>query len=83
MRSTPAVACDPNSRGKGLGRTVIAAGLAFGGTRFGPAAFRVTVASFNARALHTVASLGFERVGSFKAIRDARDFDVLVRLEAR
>ncbi len=73
----------PELTGQGLGRTVISAGLAFGRTRFAPAAFRVTVASCNVRALHTVASLGFQRVGSFKASRDARDFDVLVRAEAR
>ncbi len=73
----------PELTGQGLGRAVISAGLAFGRARFAPAAFRVTVASFNARALHTVASLGFEQVGSFKAIRDARDFDVLVRVEAQ
>lgn len=73
----------PELTGQGLGRTVISAGLAFGRGRFAPVAFRVTVASFNARALHMVASLGFERVGSFKASRDARDFDVLVRVEAR
>ena len=73
----------PELTGQGLGRTVISAGLAFGRARFAPAAFRVTVASFNARALHTVASLGFERVDSFKASRNARDFDVLVRIEAR
>ncbi len=71
----------PELTGQGLGRTVISAGLAFGRAWFAPAAFRVTVASFNARALHTVASLGFERVASFKASRDARDFDVLVRVE--
>jgi ribosomal-protein-alanine N-acetyltransferase len=73
----------PELTGQGLGRAVISAGLAFGRTRFAPAAFRVTVASFNARALHTVTSLGFQPVGSFKASRDARDFDVLVRVEAR
>jgi len=73
----------PELTGQGLGRAVISAGLAFGRARFAPAAFRVTVTSFNARALHTVASLGFERVGTFKAIRDARDFDVLVRVEPR
>jgi len=73
----------PELTGQGLGRAVISAGLAFGRARFAPVAFRVTVASFNARALHSVASLGFERVGSFKAIRDARDFNVLVRVEAR
>lgn len=62
----------PELTGQDLGRAVISEGLTFGRARFAPAAFRVTVTSFNARALHTVASLGFERVGSFKASRDAR-----------
>jgi ribosomal-protein-alanine N-acetyltransferase len=42
----------------------------------------VTVASFNARALRTVESLGFEKVGTFEAARNARAFTVLVRSEA-
>ena len=71
----------PSLTGQGLGRAVIAAGLDFGRATFAPAAFRVTVASFNARARRTVESLGFERVGSFAALRDARPFDVLVRAE--
>lgn len=71
----------PELTGQGLGRTVIAAGLDFGRARFAPVAFRVTVASFNSRALRVVTSLGFERVGSFTARRDGRDFDVLVRPE--
>jgi ribosomal-protein-alanine N-acetyltransferase len=41
----------------------------------------MTVASFNNRALRTVQSLGFERVGSFEAARDAGNFDVLIRIE--
>jgi len=73
----------PELTGGGLGRAVISAGLAFGRARFAPVAFRVTVASFNARALRTVTSLDFERVGSFKASHDARQFDVLVRVEVR
>lgn len=73
----------PDLTGQGLGRTVISTGLAFGRTRFAPAAFRVTVASFNGRALRTVRSLGFEPVGEFKAARDGRSFTVLVRDEAR
>jgi ribosomal-protein-alanine N-acetyltransferase len=73
----------PDLTGHGLGRTAIATGLAFGRARFAPAAFRVTVASFNTRALRTVESLGFKRVGTFKASRDVRDFDVLVRAEDR
>lgn len=71
----------PRLVGQGLGRHAISAGLAFGRARFAPAAFRVTVASFNARALHTVESLGFERVGRFAAARDGRGFEVLVRRE--
>jgi len=71
----------PELTGRGLGRLAIAAGLAFGRERFAPPAFRVTVASFNSRALRTVRSLGFEQVGSFEAARDARRFDVLVRVE--
>ena len=72
----------PSLTGQGLGRAVISAGLDFGRSRFAPAAFRVTVASFNLRARHTVESLGFEHVGSFAAARDGRPFDVLVRREA-
>ena len=71
----------PSLTGRGLGRAVIRAGLDFGRTTFAPAAFRVTVASFNARARRTVESLGFERIGSFAALRDGRQFDVLVRPE--
>ena len=68
-------------QGLGLGRAVIAAGLQHGRTTYAPEAFRVTVASFNARARRTVESLGFERVGTFEALRDGRGFDVLVRPE--
>ena len=72
----------PELTGRGLGRTVISAGLAYGRAQFAPAAFRVTVASFNARALRTVESLGFQRIGIFEATRDGRDFVVLTRQES-
>ncbi len=71
----------PSFTGQGFGRAVISVGLGFGRARFAPAAFRVTVASFNLRALRTVESLGFERTGSFAAARDGRSFEVLVRPE--
>lgn len=71
----------PELTGRGLGRDAIAAGLAYGRAVFAPSAFRVTVASFNARALRTVESLGFRRVGRFDAARDGRSFEVLVRPE--
>jgi [ribosomal protein S18]-alanine N-acetyltransferase len=73
----------PELTGQGLGRAAIAAGLAFGRSRFEPAAFRVTVASWNLRALRTVQSLGFQRLATFTATHDARDFAVLLRAERR
>lgn len=73
----------PSLTGQGLGRAAISAGLAFGRASFAPVAFRVTVASFNGRALRTVESLGFRHVASFEAARDGRPFDVLVRPEGR
>lgn len=72
----------PSLTGQGLGRSVIAAGLAFGRQRFRPRAFRVTLASFNARARRTVRSLGFETVGSFEATKTGMDFDVFVKPES-
>jgi ribosomal-protein-alanine N-acetyltransferase len=58
---------------------VITAGLEFGQRRFAPGAFRVTVASFNARALRVVTSLGFRPASSFTATTDGRPFEILVR----
>lgn len=71
----------PELVGRGLGRVAVAAGLAFGRARFAPAAFRVTVATFSARALHTVEVLGFERVGRFDATHGGCNFEVLLRRE--
>lgn len=68
--------------GRGLGRSVISAGLAYGRAQFGPPAFRVTVATFNVRALRTVEGLGFQRVGHFNATTDGNSFEVLIRPEA-
>ncbi len=72
----------PSLTGQGLGRSAIATGLEFGRQRFAPTAFRVTVASFNTRALRVVASLGFQPVSSFAATTDGRRFQILVRDES-
>ena len=69
----------PELTGHGRGRAVIAAGLEFGRRRFAPDAFRVTVASFNARALGVVTSLGFRPESSFAAATDGRRFEILTR----
>lgn len=71
----------PQLVGQGLGRQAISAGLAFGRAQFAPQAFRVTVATFNTRALRTVEGLGFQRVGQFSAANDRRAFEVLIRPE--
>jgi [ribosomal protein S18]-alanine N-acetyltransferase len=71
----------PDLTGKGLGREAISTGLEFGRREFAPAAFRVTVASFNERALRVIRGLGFRQVGSFAATTDGRRFEILVRPE--
>ena len=71
----------PDLTGKGLGREAIGTGLAFGRREFAPPAFRVTVASFNERALRVVRSLGFVSKGSFEALTDGRRYELLVRPE--
>jgi ribosomal-protein-alanine N-acetyltransferase len=72
----------PELVGQGWGRRAISTGLAFGRDRFEPSAFRVTVASFNLRALRTVEDLGFDRIAQFRATTDGRSFEVLTRSEA-
>jgi ribosomal-protein-alanine N-acetyltransferase len=71
----------PSLTGQGLGRSAITTGLEFGRRTFAPRAFRVTVASFNTRALRVVTSLGFQLASSFAATTDGRRFQILVRDE--
>lgn len=69
----------PEVTGRGLGRAAIAVGLDYGRQRFGPTAFRVTVATFNLRARRVVESLGFRRTHTFLATTDGSSFDILRR----
>jgi len=69
---------DLTGLGRGVGRQAIATGLSFGRAHFHPAAFRVTVATFNTRARHVVESLGFERAATFAAATDGTSYDILV-----
>lgn len=71
----------PELTGQGLGREAITTGLNFGRQEFAPEAFRVTIATFNARARRVVVSLGFRHAGSFRALADGRSYDILVRPE--
>src|SRR5215472_6015125 len=68
----------PDLTGRGLGRLAVTTGLEFGCLEFAPPAFRVTVASFNERALRVVRSLGFRDVSRFRALTDGRSFEILV-----
>ena len=70
----------PDLTGRGLGRGAITTGLEFG-RRFASAAFRVTVASHNARALRVVESLGFARASAFRSLVDGMSFEILIRPE--
>jgi RimJ/RimL family protein N-acetyltransferase len=70
----------PALTGQGFGRQAIATGLAYGQERFGPPAFRVTVASFNARAKRVATSLGFVHVARFDATTDGKPYDLFVRI---
>ena len=72
----------PELTGQGRGRLAISTGLAFGRERFSPAAFRVTVAAFNARALRVVGALGFRPVEDFLASTNGRGYRILVRPES-
>ena len=49
---------------------------------FAPAAFRVTVATFNIRALRVVRALGFGHAVSFRATTDGRSYEILTRPES-
>jgi [ribosomal protein S18]-alanine N-acetyltransferase len=69
----------PDLTGQGRGREAIQTGLDFGQREFDPAAFRVTVATFNIRAQRVVAALGFRTIGSFRASADRRSYEVLIR----
>jgi ribosomal-protein-alanine N-acetyltransferase len=69
---------DLTGLGCGVGARAIATGLAYGRERFEPAAFRVTVASFNTRALRVVEGLGFERRATFVATTDGMPYHILV-----
>ncbi len=73
----------PDLTGKGLGREAIETGLAFGRDRFAPAAFRVTIATFNVRALRVVQALGFRRVDRFDAPANVQSYEILTRQEVR
>jgi len=71
----------PDLTGKGIGREAIRTGLEFGRHRFSPAAFRVTIATFNVRAQRVISALGFGQIDAFPATADGRSYGIWVRPE--
>ncbi len=69
----------PDLTGRGVGLEVLQAGLAFGQEEFHPKAFRVTVATFNQRALRVCERAGFRETQRFKRVGDGLEFAVLLR----
>ena len=56
----------PDQTGKGLGRSFLDAGLDFARQRYAPAAFTLSVATFNQRAIRLYRRAGFEEVEVFQ-----------------
>lgn len=69
----------PDLTGRGLGRHVIAAAMAYAMRRFQPACFRTTVASFNLRAKKTCERMGHRVVSTFTRESDGQRFDILMQ----
>lgn len=69
----------PDLTGRGLGASVMEAAFEFARRRFTPAAFRATVAAFNARALRVCERVGYRQVHRFEHPATGQPFIVLLR----
>ena len=69
----------PDLAGQGRGSEFVQALLDFASGEFLPAAFRVTVAQFNERALRVWEKAGFVRCRAFRRDRDGLAFALLVK----
>ena len=59
----------PDLTGKGLGEEFVASGLEFANETYSPPAFRLTVATFNRRAIRVYRRAGFQPVETFGATK--------------
>lgn len=64
----------PDLTGQGLGLPLITAGLEVAKSIYSPSAFRVTVATFNQRALRVWYKAGFQPIQVFKSRLTGREF---------
>ena len=74
----------PDLTGRGLGEEFVRSGLRFANETYAPPAFRLTVATFNRRAIRVYEKTGFEPVETFGATRShgKREW-LLMRREAQ
>lgn len=74
----------PDLTGRGFGADFVGAILDFGLKTFSPGALRVTVATFNERAIRVCEQAGFEQVETFHggSGESQREYAVLVRMSA-
>jgi RimJ/RimL family protein N-acetyltransferase len=73
----------PDLTGKGLGEEFVRAGLKFADETYAPPAFRLTVATFNRRAIRVYERAGFKRVETFGATRLNGEREWLLMRRAR
>ncbi|MDB5059975.1 MAG: family N-acetyltransferase, partial [Chloroflexi bacterium] len=67
----------PDLTGKGLGLPFVLAGIEFARSTFTPALFRLTVATFNARAMRVYERAGFRRMVVFSSYTNSGEHEFL------
>jgi ribosomal-protein-alanine N-acetyltransferase len=70
----------PDCTGKGLGPAFAEAGLEYAKEKFEPATFRLSVATFNQRAIRVYEKVGFRRDGTFTAATNGGQHEFLRRV---
>lgn len=68
----------PELTGRGLGAGFVEAGLAFAREKYDPAAYRMTVAAFNSRAVRLYERLGFRTVAAFPSRTNCGEVEYVV-----
>jgi len=67
----------PDCTGKGLGQAFVEAGLEYAKKKFDPATFRLSVATFNQRAIRVYEKVGFKTDGVFMNETNGGQFEFL------
>ncbi|MDB5075692.1 MAG: family N-acetyltransferase [Chloroflexi bacterium] len=72
----------PDLTGKGLGLPFVLAGIEFARSTFTPTLFRLTVATFNARAMRVYERAGFRRMVVFNSYTSSGEHEFLTMVRA-